>query len=475
MRAVSLCAFMFAASVGSAVPAVAQMIGMPLPQAATRSPLLGGVPSGAPTEGVLTLTLLDAMSRALAHNLGVLNAAERVNYAAGTHQKEKGDLLPNINGRVSEVRQEINLQAFGFGSFGDAFASVPPVVGPFNVFDARLYVSQALIDPVASNKVHSEAHNMEAARFTSRGTRDLVVWVAGTLYVQALAASARVDSTRAQQQTAQALYDQALDLKQGGIIAGLDVLRAQVELDAETNRATVASNDFEKAKLQLAHAIGLPLGQQFVLDPKLPEIPGPDLTVEAAIQRAYETRADYQAALERVKAAEASRKSISGERLPAVHLNADFGDIGLSPSDSHTTFSVAGAVQIPIFQGGRTQGKLLEADADLRARRSEAEDMKASIYYEVRMAFLDLQATNSQLQVATRARDLASQQLTQSRDRFAAGVGSNIEVVQAQSAVAIANEQYISALYGYDLAKGALIRGIGTAEQTLRQYLGGTR
>ena len=101
--------------------------------------------------------------------------------------------------------------------------------------------------------------------------------------------------------------------------------------------------------------------------------------------------------------------------------------------------------------------------------------MKASIYYEVRMAFLDLQATNSQLQVATRARDLASEQLTQSRDRFAAGVGSNIEVVQAQSAVAVANEQYISALYGYDLAKGALIRGIGTAEQTLRQYLGGTR
>jgi outer membrane protein TolC len=101
--------------------------------------------------------------------------------------------------------------------------------------------------------------------------------------------------------------------------------------------------------------------------------------------------------------------------------------------------------------------------------------MKASIYYEVRTAFLDLQATNSQLQVATRARDLASEQLTQTRDRFAAGVGSNIEVVQAQSAVAIANEQYISALYGYDLAKGALIRGIGTAEQTLRQYLGGTR
>jgi len=132
-------------------------------------------------------------------------------------------------------------------------------------------------------------------------------------------------------------------------------------------------------------------------------------------------------------------------------------------------------VQIPIFQGGRTQGKLLEADADLRARRSEAEDMKASIYYEVRTAFLDLQATNSQLQVATRARDLASEQLTQSRDRFAAGVGSNIEVVQAQEAVAVANEQFISSQYGFDLAKGALIRGLGESEDVLRRYTGGSR
>jgi outer membrane protein TolC len=130
---------------------------------------------------------------------------------------------------------------------------------------------------------------------------------------------------------------------------------------------------------------------------------------------------------------------------------------------------------VPIFQGGRTRGRLLEADADIRRRRTEAEDMKAGIYYDIRTAFLDLQATDQQLQVATKARDLAGQQLTQSRDRFAAGVASNIEVVQAQESVAVANEQYIAALYGYDLAKGALIRGIGTAEDTLRQLMGGSR
>jgi outer membrane protein TolC len=443
---------------------------------AASSVFLGGVPAGTRTNDVMTITLLDAMNRALEHNLGVLTADEQLGRANGTRWKELSALLPNVKARISETQLKINLQAFGFGSsFGSAFGDVPPVVGPFNVFDARVYLSQAILDFGALNHTKSESHNVNAAQYTLRGARDLVVWVAGTLYLQALAADARVESARAQQQTAQTLYNQALDLKQNGIVAGIDVLRSEVQLNVQTNRATTAASDAEKAKLQLARVLGLPLGQNFVLDPALPELPDPDLTLEQAIERAYQTRADYQAALEHVRAAEAARQAVVGEALPALRLNADFGDIGLSPSNSHGTFSVAGAVDIPIFQGGRTKGRLLEADADLRSRRNEAEDLKASIYYEVRTAYLDLQATTDQLQVATKGRDLAGQQLTQSRDRFAAGVASNIEIVQAQETVAIANEQYISALYGYDLAKGALIRGVGTAEAALRQYLGGTR
>src|SRR5207244_4927555 len=139
------------------------------------------------------------------------------------------------------------------------------------------------------------------------------------------------------------------------------------------------------------------------------------------------------------------------------------------PSEAQATFGVSAVVDVPIFNGGRTRGQLAEAEADLRSRRAEADDMKAAIFYEVQTAFLDLQTTREQLSVATKARDLAAQQLVQARDRFAAGVASNIEVVQAQEAVAVASEQYISSKYGYDLAKGALIRGTGTSEMILRQ------
>ena len=221
--------------------------------------------------------------------------------------------------------------------------------------------------------------------------------------------------------------------------------------------------------------VGLPVGQAFTLSDQLPNVAVPDMTLEDALDRAYRTRPDYQAALERVLAADAARRAIVGEGLPSVRVNADYGAIGLTLGDARGTFAVTGAVNVPIFQGGRTRGRLLEAEADLRARKSEAEDVKAGIYYDVRSAFLDLQATDEQLQVATRGRELAAQQLVQARDRFSAGVTDNIEVVQAQEAVAVSAEQYIAALYGYGSAKGLLAAELGGAEEAMRPYLGGVR
>jgi outer membrane protein TolC len=461
-------------SVGAQEPIPAPLA-PPTLQRPVSGPFLGGVPAGAPTGRVETITIVQALTRSLEHNLGVLTAQNNLGRAQGARWRALSGLLPTVNGRVSATRQVINLQAFGFGGSASPFGDVPPLVGPFNVFDARIFVSQALLDLGALHDARSEAHNLSAARHLNQGARDFVLYVTGTIYVQALAMSARADAARAQQLTAEVLYTQALDLKRSGVIAGIDVLRSEVQLNTQKQRSTIAVNEFEKAKLQLARVIGLPLGQTFVLDPNLPGLPEPDISLEDAVARAHRSRPDYLAALERIRAAESARQAVVGDALPSVRVNADYGDIGLSPADSRITYSVSGAVTIPIFQGGRIRGRLLEADADLRSRRAEAEDLDASIYYEIRAALLDLEATSQQLGVAGKARDLAAEQLTQARDRFAAGVASNIEVVQAQDAVAVATEQLIAAQYGQTLARAALSRGIGSVEEVLRQLLGGSR
>ncbi len=451
-------------------PLAAQMA-PPGPQ--TRQPpavFLGSVPTGQPTAEPLRLTVLDVINRALENNLGILLADDARGRAEGARWRALGSLLPTVSGRVAETRQLVDLAAYGF----PLPEGIPAIVGPFNLFDARVFASQSIFDLKAINDLRAERHNRAAAGFTYQGARELVVLVAANAYLQALASSARADAARAQMQTAQALFTQANDLKTNGLVAGIDVLRAEVQLNTEKQRVTAMTNDFEKAKLQLGRIIGLPPGQDITLVSELPDVPTPDITFADALERAYKTRPDYQAALERVKAAEATRAAAVGDNLPSLVVNADYGEL-VAPGNSHSTFAIVGAVNIPIFNGGRTRGRVIEADVDLKSRRREAEDLRATIYYDVKTAFMDLQATGEQLQVATAARRVADTTLTQARDRFAAGVASNIEVVQAQEAVSRATEQYINALYLYNVEKAVLARDLGDAEQAVRRYLGGPR
>ena len=121
--------------------------------------------------------------------------------------------------------------------------------------------------------------------------------------------------------------------------------------------------------------------------------------------------------------------------------------------------------------GGRAHADTLEAEASLRQTRQQLQDLRGEIDSEVRTALLDLTAAAEQVEVARAALALANQTLQQAHDRFSAGVADNLEVIQAQEAVATANENYISGLYAHNLAKVSLARAIGFAEQGVRQYL----
>ena len=316
---------------------------------------------------------------------------------------------------------------------------------------------------------------MAAARLSYRSARDLIVLAAANLYLEAVAARARVDAAKAQLETARALHAQALDLRSAGTVAGIEVLRAEVRLSIEQQRTTAATNTFEKAKLQLARMIGLPLRQDFTLTEAVPSLPLPQLTLDEVVAQAYAQRPDYLAAEQRLKAAEAEVSSARSGFLPSLEVTGDYGVIGLSVAQSLPTFSVVGQVNVPLFEGGRTQGRTAQARADLAQRRAEFEDLRAAVYYNARVAFLDLKSAEEQVQTATRARELADLQLTQARDRFAAGVASNLEVVQAQEAVAGATEGYISALYDLNIAKAMVLGSPGSLEQAIEAYLGTIR
>jgi outer membrane protein TolC len=435
-------------------------------QQPSSNPFLGSAPAAAPAGAPVPLSLKDAVTRALQYNLGLLLQEEALKSAHGARWRALADLLPNVSASAAERRQVINLEAFGF-------KLKPSIVGPFNIVDMRLYVSQPVIDLSALSDARAASFNERAEARGVRSARDLVVLVAVNLYLEAVAASSRIDVAKAQQATAEALQQQAADLKASGVVAGIDVLRAQVQTATERQRLIVAQNDFEKAKLQLARAIGLPVSQQFTLTDKIPYAALPDVALDAALKRAYESRSDYLAAQDRLAAAEASRRAAAADLLPSLHVDGDYGAIGQTSSPLRNTYTIAATVHVPLFDAGRTHARRIEAESLVARRQAEVADFKGRVEFEVRTALLDVSAASEQLTVAQTNVTLANQELQQARDRFAAGIASNIEVTQAQEAVAAAAQTYISALYAHNLAKASLARAVGGAEQEIMRYLGG--
>jgi outer membrane protein TolC len=130
-------------------------------------------------------------------------------------------------------------------------------------------------------------------------------------------------------------------------------------------------------------------------------------------------------------------------------------------------------VKVPVFTGGRIKGEITEAEATLERRKAEAANVRGQIDYDVRTAFLNLNAAKEQVGVARQNVDLANDNLAHSKERFASGVTDSVEVVQSEQSLAAANDQYITALYSHNLAKLALARALGVARTNINQYLGG--
>jgi len=436
---------------------------------ANQSPFQGSIPTGAVQPGVMQLSLRDAIERGLKYNLGLYDSDQARDAARAARLKNLGDLLPNLSAHTSETVQQINLATLGL----PANSGFPAIVGPFSVFDVRAAAGGPIFDLHAINKVRAGTAGQRASQYDYSNSRELTVVAVGIAYVQALASGARVDAVEAQLRTAETLFQLASDQKAAGVAPAIDVLRSQVEMQSQQQRLVAARNDFDKQKLQLARVIGLPTGQQFALSEKIPHEPLPPITLEDAITRALNDRPDYAAAKARLRAAQLTRDAATGERIPSLRFDADYGDIGKSPGTSHGTFSTAASLMVPIFAGGRIKGDIVEADSALRQREAQAADLRGRIEYEVRTAFLDLQATAEQLKVAQSTLGLSQETLTQAQDRFRAGVTNNIEVVQAQEAVATSNESLISSELEFNLAKLALVRSLGVAERATKEFLGG--
>ena len=430
----------------------------------------GSVAVGAASPVPLELTLHDAIDRGLKNNLGFLVSDSTSEAARGQRLGALSALMPKLSAGLTEDDQQTSLKTLGFNFHFPGF-SIPTILGPFHYTDVRAYASWTAYDYSSRKNLHVADQERKAAQLAVKDARDLVVEATASAYLQIIADSSRVDAIRSQVETAKALYDRTADQQTAGTAAGIDVLRSQVELKQQQQRLLAQQDQLDKDKLALGRVIGLPGGQSFNLAEAAPFAPLNSLNQEQALQTAMQERADYQSGQARVRAAEEAVAAARGEHYPTAEINADYGDVGATLATSHGTFTVTASAKISVFDGGKISSDLIQAKAALKQRQDELGDLAGQIDYQVRAAFLDIRSAADQVAVAQDNLDLANQTLVQARDRFSAGVTDNIEVVQAQESVASANDTLISALYAHNLAKVALARAMGGAEQGIQKLL----
>ena len=416
------------------------------------------------------LGLRDAILRGLSYNLGETGATQALRQAQGQSKTALSSLLPNLNGTINENVQTTDLRAEGFRFSFPGF-SIPNVIGPFNYIDLRVHLSQSFVDLAAINNYRAANDVAKANRYSAQDARELIVLAVGGAYLQTIAAKARVVSEEAQLNSANAVYDQSTQQYSTGLIAKVDADRNEVQALTHQQRLLSLKNDLAKQKINLARMIGLPANDQYDITDEVPFAPAPTLSVDEALAQAYQQRADLKAADAQMRAAERAHAAARAERYPSLSATADYGGIGVNPSQLETTYTAQASLKIPLWQGGKTEGDIKQADAVLDQRRAEYEDLKGQIESDVRSAYLDLQAAASQVEVAQKNIDVNKEALELTRQKVEVGVIDNVTYVQAQEDVTNAEFDYINGVFAYNVAKLSLARAMGRAADSYGEVL----
>jgi outer membrane protein TolC len=438
-----------------------------------QNPYLGSTPAGKVTDEVVPLSLRDAVDRGLRYNLGLIESSQGTAEIRAQRLRALSALLPSVSVKGEQAFDDLSLKEIGLKLPPvPGFPGLPPTTGAFSYQDARVSLTQSVYSTELHDRYRSQKNTEQASAFSTRDARDVVVYAVGIAYLQVVASAARVETARAQLASAQELDQQTADQVRTEVSPEIDSIRAEVQRQTAEQRLINTTDAFEKDKLALGRVIGIPIDQKFtVVDPS--ECPLPGLTQQSATAEALQDRADLRSAEASVRAADYSVRAEKAQRLPSFSLHADYGGAGVNVGSFNSVYTVAGSVSFPVYTGGRIRADVDEARANLARKQAEHEDLKGRVAYDVRVAWLDLEASDTGVKVAQKNRALAERALTQSRDRYSNGVTNYLEVLQAQETLIAARENYIQSLYSFNVSKMSLARAMGVAERRFSDFFGG--
>ncbi|MCW6037758.1 TolC family protein [Spirulina subsalsa FACHB-351] len=275
-------------------------------------------------------------------------------------------------------------------------------------------------------------------------------------------ADATVNIEQASVEQAQQTLRDAELLEQAGLGTRFDVLRAQVELANSNQSLTRARAAQSIARRQLVQELALGQTVEVTIADEIQPAGQWEMSLEESIIQAYKNRAELEQQLVQREINEQQRRAALADLRPQINLRANanmlgvFGD-GLGPAGG---YSLRAEFRWRLFDGGLARANSEAEEIDIELAEVEFERQRNIIRGEVEEAFFNLQANGENIRTATAAVQLAEESLRLARLRFTAGVGTQTDVINAQSELTRARGNLLAAIVTYNRALSALQRAV---------------
>ncbi len=407
-----------------------------------------------------TLTLEQALAAVERVNLNVLLSREAVVQAVQQATIARSAVLPIINGSLQQRRSK----AVPLTNTGATTQR------PTNRFDALLTGNYSLVDPQRWSATRSARVGAEIAQADYNAVVQTVLASVAQSYFAHLRNLRRLEVVDANIARARSLFDLARNQLNAGVATQIDVTRAEAQLaQAEQARLQQVTTDLQ-SELLLKRAIDLPVAQPLQLE-DFPLKPSDGMLMLFGDEKTtFEKRADYLRAQKALEQARIDVRSATFERLPALTLGSTYGRGAANFDDpKQPEWSVTGTLSVPIFDGLRAGADRRVALARQRSQEARLHNLELQISSELRFAAQDASSRNAQVAVAQKNQRLAQDQLRLAQQRYQNGVADNREVVEAQTQLAVADDNLVEAVYQYNLSRVELARARGDVRGVLAE------
>jgi outer membrane protein TolC len=402
----------------------------------------------------LQLTLKGALVAAVDNNPDVLLYKERIQEAKGQVRTQLGAMLPNVSGNVRQTRQTQFLGTIGLS---------PVRTDPFSIFDTRISATQNVFSLSLIQRWRASRESLQMTEQEAEARKlDTMASVALT-YMEGLKATAMIKMHEANQQVMDELLGTVRQRQRGGLATGLDIARLEAQLAAERQQGSSSRYDLEHAKLSLINLLALPTEMPLVLTDEWLTDVWDVSTPQGAMEEALSRRPEVQAQYTRVKALELTYASITGERLPSLVAQGEYGLIGNRWNNTLDTYNMALILQIPIFDGAQREGRIAQARSQWQQESLRMRSVLNQIKMEVHDALASLAAAKEQVGVAQAGLRMATKELDLARERYAVLTStSHFELTNGLSSVARARENLVTALFQLNAARVNFARATGS-------------